>query len=403
MHLLLIGLSHSVAGVELREKAALAPDQAAQALRRLGSRAEVAGSLVLSTCGRTEVYASGLHLSALTVAIRETLASVHPAGFAGYQASLYRLADREAAHHLFRVAAGLDSLLVGETEILGQVRRAVALARAEGSLDRLLGGTADRAVAAARRARSRSGLDRRRRTGAAVGAFAAGSARAVLVGSGEVAAEVAPILAGRVAELTVVSRTAARAAALAERVGARHAGLEELPGLLAKADLAVFAAAAQGPILTRLPEREGPLTILDLGVPRNVEPALAAVPGVTLVGLDEVARAAPGGAGDAVRSAEASLDEDLDEWSEWFEAASVAPTLAALAGYADGIRREELAKARRGLELDPLTERRMEQLSRSLVKKLLLHPIGYLRANPADRAAAEVVRRIWSRPPAEPK
>lgn len=412
MHLLLIGLSHRVADVELREKAALDQSQVASLLESLASRPEVKGSFVLSTCGRTEVYLTGPHLSALAAAAHRALEGVHPAGYPQYAPSLYVRVDRDSAEHLFTVATGLDSLLVGESEILGQVRAALRLARTKGTLDSVLGTTVDRAIAAARRARRESGLGRRPPSISAVAAdhlsragLDLAHATALVIGTGEVGDAVAGQLAGRVAELVVISRTEAAAAALAGRHGARAATLGSLASQLERADLAVFAAAASRPLLNaeQVPPRSSrPLAILDLGMPRNVQPAVGKVGGVSLVGVDELSAEAEAAARgqDAVRSAaSAVLGQELETWSKWFGMEGLGPTLAELARYAEGIRAAELNRALRGLDLEPRARRRVETLSRALVSKLLIHPIGYLRSNPEDAEALALIEKIFSAAP----
>ena len=412
MHLLLIGLSHRVAQVELREKAALDRAQVASVLGLLQARPEVSGSFVLATCGRTEVYVSGPHLSGLATAGSAVLEGIHPEGYPQYAGSLYRHADRAAAEHLFRVAAGLDSLLVGESEVLGQVRAALQIARSVTSLDSVMGGTIDRAIAAARRARRESGLGRRPpsvATAAVSYLDRAGptlrKSTVIMVGSGEVGEAVAAQLAGRVADLVVVSRTFSKAAALAARHAAQVDDIARLDQLLIGADLAVFAASASEPLLLPAqltPRTERPLTILDLAVPRNVGPEVGGIPGVTLIGVDELSsRGEPGesGAEPARESAERVLSAEFESWSRWVAMEGLGPRLAEIAHYADGIRQAEVDRALRGLDLDPRTRRRLETLSRALVSKLLIHPISYLRANPEDEAAAELIERIFSRPP----
>lgn len=409
MQLALVGLSHATADIELREKAALDGREVVQALKLLHARPEVSGSLVLSTCGRSELYLSGLHLGALEQAARQTLAAVHGDRYADYAPHLRARSGRPAARHLFRVAAGLESLLLGEAQVLGQVRAAAADARRQRALDALLGGTVDQAVAGARAARTASGIGR---GAVSVGEAAAaivretGGRRVLVVGAGEVGELVAKALARARLEMLVVSRGGVSARGLAERHGARALEAAEAESALREVDVIVCAARGRQPIVTpdRLAGRTSPLLVIDLAVPRAVEPEVGRLPGVVLVGLDELSRRVSASLrtrAEAAAAAEAVIEARLDAWEAWFRAQAVRPTLSAMARYADQIRVEELARALRGLKgLDPEVGARVEALSRSLVAKLMLHPIGYLRSHPDDRAAAELIERIFARPDA---
>lgn len=392
-HLLSLSLGHDTAPLAVRERASLDPEQAEALLRRLGDDPDVAGALVLSTCGRVEVYVTGVHWKRMRSALRREL---------GGHGRLFReRRDAESALHLFRVATGLESPLLGESQILGQVRAAARLARRTGSLDPLLAGTADRAIAAGRRARHESGLGR---GAASIGQAAVALLRSELgrvegtavlvVGAGEVGSLAASALAKAGARLTVASR--ARAGTLP---------LDEVPSALRHVDAAVFSAAVPEPLLRAadVAPRARPLLLLDLGVPRNVDPNVAELPEVRLVNVDEVSAAVAAAAGRRHQAAERAaeiLDQELVDWSNWVRTATAGPTLAALAAYADGIREREVQRTLRALgDTDPETRRRVEALSRALVSRLMLHPISYIRAHPDDRAAGELLQRLFSEPP----
>jgi glutamyl-tRNA reductase len=181
--------------------------------------------------------------------------------------------------------------------------------------------------------------------------------------------------------------------------------LDQLPALLREVDAAVFSATAAAPLVAAedLRGRAVPLLLLDLAVPRNVEPAAGLLPGVRLVNVDELGVAARAGLdrreAAATRAAEV-LDRELAGWRRWFKTTSAAPTLAALAAYADGIRSREVQRTLRALgEVDPELRRRIESLSKSLVSRLMLHPIAYVRTHPEDAAASELLQRMFAEPP----
>jgi len=411
-HLLSFSLGHQAAPLAVRERASLDGEQAERLLRRLSDDAEIDGALVLSTCGRVEVYVTGVHPKRM----RKTVLSHF-----GELGDLFQ--ERSAlasARHLFRVATGLESPLIGESQILGQLRAAGRQARSLGALDGMLGGTFDRAVAAARRARRESGLGR---GAASIGHAAvallrtnAGTVRGtsvLVVGAGEVGTLAARALVAAGAELRIASRSPSSAAAVAQRTAAETLALDEVPAALAEVDAAVFCAAAAQPLLTpdavaeAAARRRGrPLLVLDLAVPRNVAPTCAEIAGVRLVNVDDVAASVSSGVSrrrSAAAEAERVLEAELRDWSEWQRTAGAGPTLAALAAYADGIREREVLRTLKALgDADPEVRRRVEALSRSLVSRLMLHPISYVRAHPDDRAAGELLQRLFSEPPGRP-
>ena len=412
-HLLSLGLGHDTAEISVREKASLAPEQVSEVLRHLRSRPEVDGALALTTCGRTEVYVSGVHAADLRQAAGEALHAVHGDAYDAYAASLVPRLDLDAARHLFRVATGLESPLLGESQVLGQLRTAVRHARAAGALDHIVGATADQAIPAARVARRESGLGRgaaslgqaavqllREHTGTAEGA------RVLVVGAGEVGGLAARALAGAGAELLIGSRSGVTAAELSRALGAETVEITALPQLLRQVDAAVFSATAEKPLVHRadLAGPRRPLLPLDLAVPRNVDPAVAALPGVRLVNVDDLGAAAKDGLQRRRKAAALAaevLERELDSWRRWSDTTGAAPTLAALAAYADGIRGREVERTLRSLgEIDPRLRRRIESLSRALVSRLMLHPIAYVRAHPEDEEAAELLSRMFSEPPA---
>ncbi|MGH7903792.1 MAG: glutamyl-tRNA reductase [Candidatus Dormibacteraceae bacterium] len=412
MHLILVGLSHAVAGIDLRERAAVGGDQLPLALRLLDARPELAGSMVLSTCSRTEVYATGAHVAAMAAAIRGSLRELHPDGYPRYADRLYTKTDEEAAGHLFRVATGIDSLLVGESQVLGQLRGAVGAARRHGRLDAFLDGTADRAVAAARRARQLTAIGR---GAVSIGHAAAahvtetlgpGSGpRVLVVGAGEAGELAVRMLRKAGAEVLVASRTGVTARALARRYGGDQVPLSRLPGMLGEIDVLVCSSSSRERLVTMdllapaAARRERPLVILDLALPRNVEPAAAGLPQVRYLDVDALSSrvaAAREGRRDTIEAASEVLEAELARWRLWRRTAVTAPTLAGITSYAEEVRAHELERAMRGLEgAEPIVARRMEALSRSLISKLLVHPISYLRSNPQDRAAAEALERIF--------
>jgi glutamyl-tRNA reductase len=304
--LVAVGLSHRTATVALRERAALTEPAARALLGDLRSTAAVSAAAVLSTCNRTELYAIAAGPGAVE-ALREALAARGRLDAEAVAAAGFARAGRDALAHLFRVTAGLDSLVVGEPEIQHQVRRAAAVAGDEGTLRGPLREAFRHALAAGRRVRRDTGIGRGAVSTASVGVELARRALgdldgrpALVVGAGAMASSMARALARHgVAGPVVCNRTRAGARQLAAEVGGRAAPLGALAAELERADLAVLCTGAPEPVLSRrvvaraIARRGGrPLVFLDLAMPRDVEPAVASLDGVVLFDVDDLRMAA---------------------------------------------------------------------------------------------------------------
>ncbi|WP_135256990.1 glutamyl-tRNA reductase [Thermus caldilimi] len=330
--LYLVGLSHKTAPVEVRERAALDPAVALPAaLRTLGK------GVVLSTCNRTEIYGVGSPKEAKALLLARGVEVYH----------LYQKEGIEALRHLFRVAAGLDSLVMGEAQILGQVREALFLARKYGATESLLEKAFQSAIALGKRARSETAIG----AGAVSVAYAAldlalavygdltGLAVAVL-GAGEMAELfLTHLKAQGVDRVLVVNRTVERARALAERFGGEAYGLMALPQVLRQADL-VVASAASPHYLVRpedLPRRSKPLFLIDIALPRNIDPRVSRLPQAYLYNLDDLKRvveknlkARQG----EVPKVEALIEGAIGDYLEWYAGHRVREAIRALKGLA---------------------------------------------------------------------
>ncbi|HKE99232.1 MAG TPA: glutamyl-tRNA reductase [Actinomycetes bacterium] len=395
MPVFVVGLSFTSAPLELLERLAIDPERRSKALAHLTRMDHVHEGVVLSTCNRVEVYAAVTRFHAGAAGTRRFLAEfshVDPQDLAG---RLYDYYQEAAVAHLFRVAAGLDSMVVGEVEVLGQVREALAVAEREGAAGPVLGRAFQHAIRAGRRVRAETALGTGPRSTVSVGlALARGQLgglagrRVVVVGAGAMGR-----LAGRTlrdegaGELMIVNRSPERGAALARELDGRVVPLDRITEALAGADLLVACTAATSPTVSvdavaqALPLRagSGPLVVLDLGVPRDVEPAARALPGVVLADLDDVRtvlEASGGAAGIEIERARALVDEAVASFMTRQREARLAPTIRALRGRAEALRRQELDRARPRLAgLDPRQAEAVEALTRGLVNKLLHDPV----------------------------
>lgn len=407
MRIVLVGTSHHRAPVELRERVALGRDQA----QELAARLAVDGREVvcLSTCNRTELYlAAGDAAEAERDAVA-ALAGLEPA----VEEALYRLRDQAAALHLFRVAAGLDSLVPGEGEILGQVRAAHELGATGPVLDRVF----RQALHAGRKVRVQTAIGESPASVSAAAAALAeqvfgdlGGRSIVLVGAGKVSEQAARNLLSRGARISfVANRTLDRAEELARRLGSQPLPLDRLDEEIAGADVVVASTSAPGYVLDAraveraLGKRRGRrLLLIDLAVPRDLDPAIHDLDGCYLYDIDDleaiVAETLSGRRREAER-AEAIVAAEAEKFHEWHASLDVVPAIASLRARAEEIREAELRKADALLgRLDESQRRAVESITAQIVNKLLHLPT--VRMKQAAAAAdgvlyAEAVRHLF--------
>jgi glutamyl-tRNA reductase len=391
---LVVGLNHRAAPVEVREALAFPKDAMADELRRLRERTGVSEAVILSTCNRVEVWAAGeLHrldeISSFLLA-RGGEAPADPS-------LLYRLADGAAVRHAFRVPAGLDSLVVGEPQILGQVKEAYRTAEAAGTLGRRLTALRDRALAAAKRVRTETAVGRHAVSVSHVAVELAikifGQVRGVrvlVVGAGKMSGLAARRLAKEGAQLTVVGRTQARASELAAALGGRALPFESMAAELAATDVVLTGTAAPTAIILR-PEVEAaararrgrPLFLIDIALPRDVDPSVRDLPGVFLYDLDDLHGVAAANLRERQReatSAEKLIEEEVLRHLADERSRQAVPVVTELRRRAEAIRRAEIEKARRRMgPLTPEQEQALEAVSAAIVNKLLHAPTVCLK------------------------
>ena len=414
MKLALAGISHHTASVELRERVAIDLEAASALARRLahgGGKAQEA--VVLSTCNRTELYLAADDHDRLAQAADDALLALAGADSAALAPLAYRLADESAALHLFRVAAGLDSLVPGEGEILGQVRDAFEA----GSPGPLLDRTFRMALHAGRRARVQTAIGE---SPASVPAAAAALAQqvfegleghaVVLVGAGRTSELTARNLRSRGAAVAaVVNRSVERAERLASSLGARAVGLQDVAPALDGADVVVSSTSSPGFVLTMealgpaLRARRGkPVLFIDLAVPRDVDPALASIDGCFVYDVDDleavVATSLDGRRAEAV-AAERIVAAEAERFHAWQASLAVVPAIASLRAQAEEIRVSELARVEARLGRLTESERALvDTVTAQIVNKLLHQPTVRMKEAalmPDGLIYAEVVRHLF--------
>ena len=416
MSLYALGLNHATAPLNVREMVAFQADALSAALRDLIASPKVKEAAILSTCNRTEVYFHG----AESAPVMDWLASFHRVPRATLAPYLYTLPQDKAVPHAFRVASGLDSMVLGEPQILGQMKQAVKTAETTGSLGLVLNRLFQRTFAVAKDVRTNTDIGSASISMAAAAVKLAerifpslAAQRVLLIGAGEMIDLAATHFATRKPRsITVANRTLERGAQLAARFSADAITLNELPERLAQFDIIVTSTASSLPILGKglveraiKARRHAPLFIVDLAVPRDVEPEAAELDDVFLYSVDDLANIVKDNLQirvEAVREAEAMIAERAQSFLRWLEGRTVVPTIAALQDHHDQLRVAELERARRLLAGGAPAEQALEQLARGLTNKFLHAPTQALsRAGAAERAELLVLlHRVYQLPDA---
>jgi glutamyl-tRNA reductase len=388
-----IGLNHRTCPLDLLERMTIGDAQVPKALHDLTSRDHVSEAVVLSTCNRTEVYAVAERFHGAYQDIRSFLSEVAflpPEDFADH---LYVHYDSPAVSHLFSVAAGLDSAVLGESEILGQIKSAWELARAEGAAGTSLNLLFRHAVEAGKAARTETGIARNTtsvsQAAVAMAAERLGTLagrRVLVLGAGDMGEGVAlGMVKAGVGEVLVSNRTWERSVALADRVGGRPVRFAGVPEAIGSVDVLVSSTGAAStlievedlaPVMERRPDR--PLLVVDIAVPRDVDHAVGELPGVTLLDMDDLRAFADAGARarrSEVAAVQRLLDRELDRYLGATSAREVAPLVVALRQQAEAVRAAELERYRSRLgDLDDRQLEAVEALTRGIVGKLLHEP-----------------------------
>jgi glutamyl-tRNA reductase len=432
---LVVGLSHKSAPVATLERAAVSGDTLIKLLRDLVQAEPVAEAFVVSTCNRVEVYADVDRFHGGVTSICELLArhgGMPPPELTPY---LYVHYEERAVSHLLTVAAGLDSMVVGEDQILGQVRSAVKLAAEQGTAGRVLGELGRLALRTGKRARAETAIGRAGLSllSAAVelaagrsGADALAGRRVLIVGAGSMSALAAATAArSGAASIAVANRTKEHAERVAASVGTATttiSGLADLPAALAAADVVISCTGAAGPVITldvasaalaartaSAPESPAtpvsPLVIMDLAMPRDVEPAVADLPGAVLIGMDQLREHASAIAGDDVGAVRAILEAELAGYQSAIDAARVAPTVVALRAKAAKVVDAELARLAGRLSADGLSGHALDEIAqtvRRVVDKLLHAPtvrVKELAGSPGGEEYAAALRVLFDLDP----
>ncbi|MDJ0956126.1 MAG: glutamyl-tRNA reductase [Arenicellales bacterium] len=411
VHLLALGLNHESAPIRIREQAAVTTDLLGDALRELTTKNAVEEATILSTCNRTEIYCH--QQSDTSEQIITWLCNFHGLSQADISPYLYRYPDAQAVRHAFRVAAGLDSMVLGEPQILGQMKEAFAIAHKTGVTGKILNRLFQQTFTVAKRVRTDTAIG----TSAVSVAYAAVSLAkqifsdlsqqtVLMIGAGETIELTARHLKENgVKHLIVANRTLERARNLAQLYQAEAISLDELPARLSDGDIVISSTASTLPILGKgavesalKKRRHRPMFMVDLAVPRDIEPEVAELNDVFLYTVDDLrgvieenlqARKA------AAEEAEQIIDVHTEEFMGWLHSLNAVPTIKALRQSMDRIVEAELQRAYKKLQSGEDANAVVQQLANSLSKKFTHSPTEQLTRSDSDGTLSEAVRRLF--------
>ena len=420
MSLLVVGLSHRTAPVGVLERAALTGEAPTRLLHDAAATATVSEAALLNTCNRIELYADVDKFHAGVAELSLLLAHHSGVDLEELTAHLYVHYEDRAVHHLFSVACGLDSMVVGEGQILGQLRDALARAQEEHTAARGLNELFQQALRVGKRAHSETGIDKAGQSlvtfgldQIAAGAGAIAGKRALVVGAGSMSSLAAATLSrAGVSDLLIANRTPERAERLAASLGARTVEFAKVPQALADVDLVISCTGSAGAVIAAadvaaavaLRSGPGPLAFLDLAMPRDVDHAVHELPGALLVDLESLsqAHAATPGAGD-VDAVTGIVADEVAAFGAAQRAARIAPTVVALRAMASEVVGAELARLDARLPaLDERSRAEMAQTVRRVVDKLLHAPtvrVKQLAAEPGGASYADALRELFDLDP----
>jgi glutamyl-tRNA reductase len=397
VHTIVVGVDHTTASIVLREQLACSPRQVPQVLR--AAQELVQESVLLSTCNRLELYAICQDPGLAKIDLLRVLSETRQVALPDLESHCYTYTDEEAVSHLFGVSSGLFSLVPGEPQIQGQVAEAIEVAQGGGYAGPITSALFRHALVAGKRARTETGISR---NAASISHVAVQLARTVLpnlndacvllVGSGKMSELAARNLCDNGARrIVIMNRTQDHALDLAQRLGAAHRSFTELPQALAEADVVISSTTAPRAImgvdlLREVMHRRGgrSLVLIDIALPRDIEPAVSALAGIHLYNLDDLQDGVSAGISlrmQEVEQVRSIIGEEVGAFDHWLRSLSVITTISDLRQHAEGLRQEELSRALRQLSatLSQRESAAVQELSTRLVNKLLHKPMSRLK------------------------
>lgn len=427
MLIIVVGVNHRTAPVEVRERLSFPEHSLGNFLDRLNNYPAIEGCVIISTCNRTEIYAATRKLDEGLNAIWDFLSQKSGVDISEIKNYSYTHTLYDTIRHLFRVAAGLDSMILGETQILGQVRQAYQMACQHGSTNRVLNTLFQQAITVGKRVRSETGIDQNAvsisyaAVELAKQKFKDLRGRSVLViGAGKMSELTARhLVANGVSGVIVSNRSYQRALKLAAQFKGRAVKFDQLYHYLSEADIVISCTAASHYVV-RLKDvagviaaRQGrPIMMIDIAVPRDIDPAAGKLPGVTLYDIDDLQQVVDQNLAQRKKAAvvaESIIEEELEQFMQWLSMQFVVPTIAALKQRGEEIKKKELHRALNRLgDISEHDRKVVSSLANSIVNQLLHVPVTQLKAyalTPEGHLYMKVLQNLFqlSIPGEEPK
>lgn len=409
MNLLIVGINHTSAPVEMREQVAFTPEQLVDALKTLAHHADLSEVAILSTCNRTEVIATSPSID--TQAIVNWLANYHGLNVTDLSPSIYEKLNKDAALHAVRVACGLDSMVIGEPQILGQVKEAYEHARRIGTLGTELQHLSQTTFRIAKRVRTETSIGENTVSVASTAVTLAGrlfsdlpACHILLIGAGDTSELVGQhLLSAGINQITIANRTLENARRLAHELGGTAIDLQSIPAKLPEADIVIASTAARLPVLGKgvveralKSRKHRPILMVDLAVPRDIEPEVAQLRDIYLYSVDDLQEIIEANLSDRLQAADAAeqiVTEEVSAYRSRHETRHVDATMVRFRALHENIKQDELNKALSRLErgVDPAEV--MSQLANQLTNKFLHAPSAGIRdaaSNGGDERLAAI-------------
>lgn len=424
MHIVIVGLSHKTAPVEIRERIAFAPNAMEEPLRQLANLPSIAEGLIVSTCNRVELYAASKDPEAATSAMRRFLAEFHDLSEAELDKHLYDYSDMQAIHHLFRVASSLDSMVIGEPQILGQIKTAYGYAVEFRTAGLILNRFLHKAFSVAKRVRTETGIA----SNAVSVSFAAvelarkifdrlDNKAVMIIGAGEMCELAARhFLTNGVSKVLVTNRTLERAEKLASELQGRAVPFDRFPDHLAEVDIVLTSTGAPNFILGQRQmeeiirrRKQKPMFLIDIAVPRDIDPRVNDLGNVYLYDVDDLQEVVQANLKERQKEAgkaEAIVEQEIGQFNRWLENLDIKPTIVALRRKLDELRRRELEKTFGNLkDLTGRQRKSIEAMSNALLNKIMHRPIELLKNGQGDNRGedyVDAVRALFELPEPDP-
>jgi glutamyl-tRNA reductase len=416
MNIIIVGLNHDTAPIEVREKVAFDGDKLGEAIEKLGTFTDIKESIILSTCNRVEIYANSADADSGTNSIKKFISDFHGVPLNLLDTSLYMHTGKKAVRHIFRVASSLDSMIVGEPQILGQLKDAFDFAMKKKSTSVLLNKLMKKSISVAKRVRTETKIGE----SAVSISFAAvelakkifedlSTKTSMLIGAGEMAELAARhLIELGIGDVLVTNRTIERAEELALEFHGKVVEFDSFPLELVNTDIVICSTGAPHYIISKeqmhgiMKQRKNrPVFIIDISVPRNVDPQINDMDNIFLYDIDDLQGIVTTNIQERAKEAEKAdeiIRDEIDSFLKWQTSLTAVPTIVALREKADEIKNEELQKTLRKLErLGESEIRSIEALTNSLVNKLIHFPTAVLKSDSEDRETIiEIINRMYN-------